>query len=262
MRKLSMLAFLLCSIIVTSSCSDNDLPSTPAAARDYQTDARILSKFVDVNTTIGEYYINENKKNGPLSYISDKDNEELSLVNPLNREIFEKELASVNHSLQMAAGRPDVVQIIYTTYGGKTWVRTLDNKAPVSLRKCTQAETRAATRSTWASLQLQHGALNESGFYAGPQIRSLVDINMMGYKMYYFELACKIEATKTPEGGYPSGSGDNEKTIVMSGQGSMESYRFTWNAKSGDERIFWKFKGALHAPQGLGDCLIKIDFTD
>lgn len=262
MRKLLMLTFLLCAVIVTSSCSDSDLPSTPAATRDYQTDAQILSKFVDVNKIIGEYYINENKRNSPLSYISDRDWEELLLVNPLNREIFERELAAVNHSLQIAAGRPDVAQIVYSTYGGKTWVRTIDNKAPVSLRKCTMEETRATTRATWASLQLQHGALNEADFYAGPQIKSLIDINMMGYKMYYFEIACKIEATKTPEGGYPSGSGDNEKTIVMSGQGSMESYRFTWNAKSTDQQIFWKFKGTLHAPQGLGDCLIKIDFTD
>lgn len=79
-------------------------------------------------------------------------------------------------------------------------------------------------------------------------------------RAYAFVL--KIEAVKTPEGGYPSGSGDNEKTIVMSGQGSMESYRFTRNATSTDKQIFWKFKGTLHAPQGLGDCLIKIDFTD
>jgi len=53
-------------------------------------------------------------------------------------------------------------------------------------------ETRATTRATWASLQLQYGALNEADFYAGPQIKSLIDINMMGYKMYYFEIACKI----------------------------------------------------------------------
>jgi len=113
MRKLLILTFLLCAVLVISSCSDSDLPSIPAATRDYQTDAQILSKFVDVNKTIGEYYINENKRNSPLSYISDRDWEELLLVNPLNRAIFEKELAAVNHSLQIAAGRPDVAQIVY-----------------------------------------------------------------------------------------------------------------------------------------------------
>jgi len=97
MRKLLILTFLLCAVLVISSCSDSDLPSIPAATRDYQTDAQILSKFVDVNKTIGEYYINENKRNSPLSYISDRDWEELLLVNPLNRAIFEKELTAVNH---------------------------------------------------------------------------------------------------------------------------------------------------------------------
>ena len=263
MKRILSLACLLCAMLVAiTSCSDNDLPVTTPAARDYKTDAMILSKFVDVNKSIGEYYINEHKKNSPLSYITDNDWEELMLVNPLNRERFEKELAAVNHSLQIAASRPDVAQIVYNTYGGETWVRTIDHKSPISLHKSTQAETRATTRSTWATLQLSHGALNESSFYAGKQIKSRVDINMFGYKMYYFEVACQIEATKKPEGGYPSGGGDNEKTIVMSGQGSMEAYTFTWTAKSDDAQIFWKFKGALHTPQGLGECLIKVEFTD
>lgn len=263
MRKLLMLTFLLCAVIVTSSCSDSDLPSTPAATRDYQTDAQILSKFVDVNKTIGEYYINENKKNSPLSYITNRDWEELALVSPVNRNRFERELGEINRSLEIASKRPDVTQIVYNTYGGNTWIRTLDHDAGFSIEKSLLGDaSNPVTRSTWSILQLQHGALNEATFYAGPQIKSKISIDMLGYKMYFFEIACKTEATKTAEGGYPSGSGDNEKTIVMSGQGSMESYNFTWRAKNDDDNIFWQFKGTLHNPQGLGECIIKAEFTD
>lgn len=46
---------------MATSCSDNEL-SEVVPVRDYQTDALVLSKFVDINKTIGEYYINENKK--------------------------------------------------------------------------------------------------------------------------------------------------------------------------------------------------------
>lgn len=262
MKRILSLAWLFCiALIAITSCSDSDLPVATPATRDYKTDAMVLSKFVDVNKSIGEYYINEHKRNSPLSYITDNDWEELMLVNPLNREKFEKELAAVNHSLQIAAGRPDVTQIVYNTYGGETWVRTIDHKSPISLRKCTQAETRAAG-TMWASLQLSYGALNEANFNAGKQIKSTIDIDMFGHKMYYFELACKTDAKKKPEGWYPSGSGDDEKTIVMSGQGSIERYVFQWTANGDKNDIFWQFKGALHAPQGLGDCLIKISFTD
>ena len=42
----------------------------------------------------------------------------------------------------------------------------------------------------------------------------------------------------------------------------METYDFTWNANSSDAEIFWKFKGSLYTPQGLGECLITAEFTE
>lgn len=64
MKKLSLFfAFFALGCFLLSSCSqDENILSESEAIRDYQTDAQILSKFVDVNKSVGEYFINENKK--------------------------------------------------------------------------------------------------------------------------------------------------------------------------------------------------------
>lgn len=261
MKKILNLAFLFLACFVISSCSDDEMATQAPITRDYQTDAQILSKFVDVNKTLGEYYINENKKNSPMAYVTNKDWEELQLVNPVNKAKFENDLKALNSQLEIAAKRPEVSQIVYNTYG-ETWIRTLQKDAPIMIEKSPLNETEATTRSTWATLQLQYNALNEANFYAGNQIKSKISINMFGYKYYYFEIDCKIDASKTPEGWYPSGGGDNSQAIVMTGSASMETYNFTWKANSSDNDIFWKFKGYLYNPQNLGECLITAEFMD
>lgn len=62
MKKLTYWVFMLFACIAITSCTDDDMPTDKASVRDYQTDAEVLAKFVDVNKTLGEYYINENKK--------------------------------------------------------------------------------------------------------------------------------------------------------------------------------------------------------
>lgn len=259
------LAVLLSIGLCVASCSDDAVVNDEVPAmRDYQTDAEVLSKFVDVNKSLGEYYINVNKKNSPLAYIYDSDYQELQKVSPANRTRFEDELKALNSKLAAAAKRKDVSQIVYSTYGGETWIRTINHDAAVTIEKTSPEEVGAvATRSTRASLQLQAGALNEANFYAGAQIKSKIDINMFGYKYYYFEIDCKTDAKKTPEsGGYPSGNGDNDQAIVMSGSGSMETWNFTWKASGSNPNTYWKFKGYLYNPTATGACLIRIDFID
>lgn len=89
MKKLTYWVFMLFACIAITSCTDDDMPTDKASVRDYQTDAEVLAKFVDVNKTLGEYYINENKKNSPMAYVTNKDWEELMLVSPVNRTKFE-----------------------------------------------------------------------------------------------------------------------------------------------------------------------------
>ena len=77
------------------SCKDNLSVPTPAS-RNYQQDAAVLNEFVDINKTTHEYYINSNKRNSVLSYITNVDVEELNSVNSLNLSIFKESINQHN----------------------------------------------------------------------------------------------------------------------------------------------------------------------
>ena len=119
MKKLFLsLAVLAFGIFSFTSCQDDDVVNSESPVmRDYQIDVQILSKFVDVNKSVGEYFLNENKKNSLMAYVSDADWQELLKVNPVNRDRFENELNALNSQLAVAAQDPDVSQIVYSTYG-------------------------------------------------------------------------------------------------------------------------------------------------
>ena len=134
MKKVYSWVVMLLTCIAITSCTDNDLPTDSTSVRDYQTDAQVLAKFVDVNKTLGEYYINENKKNSPMAYVTNKDWEELQLVSPANRARYENELKNLNAQLAIVAQRSDVDQIIYATYG-ETWIREIKSDSPITLTR-------------------------------------------------------------------------------------------------------------------------------
>lgn len=255
MKNLLLGALLLLAGIAITSCSDNELPNETANVRDYQTDARILNRFVDVNKTVGEYYINEGKKGSPLSYITNEDWEELQKVNPVNRVKFENDLNTLNSQLALAAQRSDVSQIVYTTYG-ETWVRTLDDDAPFAIEESNAAETRAA-RTNYAHIQLMYNLKQYANFTAGRQVWSEINVNLFGYRSYFIEVNCQIEASKE----YTGAGGDNPKAVILSGSTSVEYFSFTWNAKSSETSISWKFVGAQYSPQDMNN-LITVDFIN
>ena len=150
------------------------------AMRDYQTDAEVLSKFVDVNKSLGEYYINVNKKNSPLAYIYDSDYQELQKVSPANRTRFEDELKALNSKLAVAAKREDVSQIVYSTYGGETWIRTINHDAAVTIEKTSPEEVgTVVTRDTRASLQLQADTVNEACADPGKAVRGGLSLHSL-----------------------------------------------------------------------------------
>lgn len=260
MKKLFLqFAFLALGGLALSSCSqDESIVSESPTMRDYQTDSEVLSKFVDVNKTVGEYFLNENKKNSPMSYISDADWQELLKVSPTNRTRFENELKELNSQLAVAAQNPEVSQIVYNTYGD-TWIREIDHESPVKL-SVSENTNSVATRATYQRLQLLYGQEQWASFRAGRTVRSDISINMFGYSYYFFEIICDTDAQKSPSGSYPAGGGSDPKKIVMSGTGSMESYSFTWTCTDGSSNVYWEFRGKIHSPST--NCLITAEFKD
>ncbi|MEG0692636.1 MAG: hypothetical protein RR444_06100 [Oscillospiraceae bacterium] len=250
MKKLFSWTVLLLTCIAITSCSD-DNEFAAASVRDYQTDAQVLTRFVDVNRTLGKYYINDNKKNSPLSYISNKDWQELQMVNPVNRARFEEDLKVLNSQLEIVAQRPDVTQIVFNTYGA-TYIKELAHNAPFTITRSAPEEITRGVRSTYARLNLLYNSEQRASFYAGNQIRTRIDINLFGYTYYFFEIICNIDASKTGSGA----GGDNPKTIVMSGTTSMESWEYTWKENTGSSNVYWDFKGKRNAPQALNAQII------
>ncbi len=254
MRNYLYLASLFLACLFISSCS-NDQMDTQVSVRDYQTDAQVLARFVDVNKTIGEYYINENQKNSPLSYLTNKDWEELQLVNPANRAKFENDLAALNEQLMVATQNPDVSQIVFNTYG-ETYIKEIDHNSPITITKSTPEEKTRAARSNYGRLNLLYNSEQWLNFYAGNQIRTRIDINLYSYTYYFFEIICDTNASKTGSAG-----GSNPKTIVMSGTTSMESWEYSWRENTGSSNVAWNFRGKRSAPQAF-NAQITAEFFD
>lgn len=256
MKKLFLWVVTFLACVAITSCTNSDLPINDASVRDYQTDAQVLAKFVDVNKTIGEYYINENKKNSPMSYVTNKDWEELQLVNPANRAKYENELKALNAQLAIVAQRPDIDQIVYSTYG-ETWIRELKANSLITLTKSNQSATRSA-RSNYGRLTLLYNTEQWQSFYAGNQINMQININLLSYTYYFFEIICDTNASKTGS----SAGGSDPKKVVMSGTTMMEQWQFTWTESTGASNVYWEFRGMKHAPSDIGGAQITAEFTD
>lgn len=256
MRKFLHLASLFLVCLFISSCSDDEMDTQSPMARDYQTDAQILARFVDVNKTVGEYYINENKKKSPLSYLTNKNWEELQLVNPANKAKFESDLAILNAQLATAAQSSDVSQIVFNTYK-ETYIKEINHNSPITITKSTSEEKTRAARSNYGRLNLLYNSEQWLNFNAGNQVRTRIDINLYNYTYYFFQITCDTNASKT---GNDAG-GSNPKTIVMSGTTSMESWEYTWRENTGSSNVAWKFRGKRSAPQAF-NAQITAEFFD
>ncbi len=255
MKKILNLAFLLLAYFVISSCSDDGMATQAPVTRDYQTDAQILSKFVDINKTLGEYYINENKKNSPMAYVTNKDWEELQLVNPANRTRYENELRALNAQLAVVAQRSDVDQIVYSIYG-ETWVRKLTDNSPIMFERSNQTATRSV-KSDYGRLNLLYNSEQWLSFYAGNRVYMTITINLYSYTYYFFEIICETNASKSGS----SAGGSDPKRVVMSGTTSMETWQFTWTENTGSSNVYWEFRGNRSAPQDFS-AQITAEFND
>ena len=157
------LTFILALFVgVLTSCSNNNEVAEINATRDYQTDFKVLAKFVDINKTVGEYYLNVNKTSFK-DLLSDKDWQELQSVNPLNKQRFEKEIAELNMRLQAAANNPKTSQIVYSTYN-ETWIRNLTQDKIVQVENTVQSSLTRARGSNLATLSIFPGSKSRCYF--------------------------------------------------------------------------------------------------
>ena len=136
-KLLTMKSILFLAIVLLSlsfqSCKDNLSVPTPAS-RNYQQDAAVLNEFVDINKTTHEYYINSNKRNSVLSYITNADVEDLNSVNSLNLSIFKESINQVNcWSGQLAASHG--VDYIVMITENEIYISQIKDDSPIELKK-------------------------------------------------------------------------------------------------------------------------------
>lgn len=257
MKKLLFYVFLLSgSLMAITSCTNDAINEPVNTARDYNTDAQILSRFVDINKVAGTYFLNESKKLSAMSYVTDKDWKELQQVSSAHKTRFEADLQTLNAQLAAAAQDPNVSQIVFHTYS-ETYIKDLKHDAPVSIAKSTVQDLPAA-RSSYGRLSLLYNTKQYMSFNAGRTVRMNVSLLLGGYTYYYFTIKCNTDATKSPNG--PTWGNDSQ-VVVMSGSTSMDNFAFTWTAQSSDTRIYWDFEGIKYAPQALSG-QITAEFMD
>lgn len=258
MKKLLLYAAILIAGFAVSSCSDDEVNQDSLTTRSYDKDAELLSKFVSINKTKGEYFIDETKKVTALSYITDQDWKELQKVSLVNKTKYENVLKALNATLAVVAQREDVSQIVYAT-NDETWIRNINNEASIMIEKAipvTTISTRAVNNlSLWAD-----GFSRSVNFSGNRQVRSDIRVNMGKYQYYFFEVSTKTNAVKS--GSYPGEGGNNPQAVVLSGMASMQNFSFIWTATSSDPYLEWKFSGKIHTPSNDPLANVNIDFID
>lgn len=122
--------------ILIVSCTDSHILPQQEEIRDYDTDAKILAQFVEVDNTTGLYVINPDKKISATDYVINRNKDELMKVNPLNRSRFEREMNQINAIIAAFQESEGINAFLYSTSKANTVV---DNSNSVSLHKLNYA---------------------------------------------------------------------------------------------------------------------------
>lgn len=104
----------LCCLSVTACSDDNTVFNEPPQIRAYETDAEVLSQFVEVDSRTGLFSINPNKKVTATDYVVNRSREQLAEVSSINRTRFEGEMEQANNLIK-AYAKAGNVSVVYTT---------------------------------------------------------------------------------------------------------------------------------------------------
>lgn len=248
MKKILNFASLLMACFFISSCSDDGIVSQLPTVRDTQTDMQVLSRFVDINVTTNEYYINDKKKTRASSYIYDTDRRELQNVSPINYEKFIKTLTELNNRVAKSVADPKVAYIVLSA-NGKTVVKKVKEKVEFGFELSQDGASMFSTRTFPAILSIQGGRTTTTGQFkaANRTIKMSVTVDpFLQWNYYCFDILSS-HAKPNPDSGY-----DTSELIAFSGTGPLSNNYFTWtaywDASETDGLFKWEFKGRANSP--------------
>lgn len=167
--------------LLFSGCSDNDTVfDEPLPVRAYETDAQILSRFVEVDRRTGKFVINPDRRISVPDYIMNHSREELMAVSPVNRNKFLREMEEVNSLLHSISQSGLSAAIIYSTYASDVVV---DGNNTGSLR-VEKLPAVSAERGDVAHLLVIPEGNEPVKFYGGQSM--IMNLSRSNRSMFYF----------------------------------------------------------------------------
>lgn len=229
MKKVTFLFFCFLMIICAQSCQDHFKVESPVG-RSYQQDVAVLNEFVDINKTTHEYFINPNKRNSALSYITNADAEELNSVNSANLNLFKQSLKQVSSEAgQMAASHGADYVVMITN--DDIYISKTKSNSPLDL-KSNYSSTRDY-QPTMASVQV----IGERALYSvyTNNVETSIELSPASYQNagWSFWVTCRI------------GDYSNKETVrvLFCGVGFHTNLCFEWLINgSYDQRAAWDFE--------------------
>lgn len=245
MKKISSIALGVLATLAVCSCSDNEVMEPVVS--NTQTDMEVISRFVDVNETTNEYYINENKKTRALSYVTGSDWQDLEKVSPLSLEKYESELKVLNAQVAEAIANPNTAYMVFSV-NGKTLVKKVKEDAGFDFSVANGVT--AQTRAIYPTLNIFGGSPDAStGVFYDSSRTLIMDVavnNSITFNYYFFEVL-NPNAKPSPD--------DNiltPESVAFSGTGPLWNTRFTWtsywDANVPNKGFKWEFKGKGTTP--------------
>lgn len=248
MKKKLNLAFLFLVCFVISSCSDDEVATQAPMVRNSQTDIQVLSRFVDINESTNEYYINEQMKTRASSYITNADQQELQNVSPVNYEKYMATLAELNNNVAKSIADPKVAYIVLSA-NGKTVVKKVKENVNFEFELSRNNSSTSSTRALPSILYVNGGQETTTGkFYDKSRtINMTVTLDpFVQYNYYYFDILSP-DAKPSPDPDILT-----PESIAFSGTGSLSPNYFVWtaywDAQGPDGNFSWEFKGRGNSP--------------
>ena len=158
-----LLPTMLGVLSLLASCSDdNTMFNEPQAIRAYETDAQIMSQFVEVDKTTGTYVLNPDKKITASDYVINKSREELMEVSQINKDRFLREMEEVNNQLSVVKRSGLTSAFIYSTQTTDVVIDGDEDDSFILSRLIEEPYT----RNRLASLTLTEGERKSTNFFS------------------------------------------------------------------------------------------------
>jgi len=200
LNRITKLILYAASVLIAGCSDDNTVFNESPQIRAYETDAEVLSQFVEVDSRTGLFSINPNKKVTATDYVVNRSQEQLAEVSSINRTRFEGEMEQANNLIK-AYAKAGNVSVVYTT---RTSGLVKNNEeGTISLSK-SQPYSKEGT--TEARLSVSGEDICRTGFYSLGNNR--LTISSGNTSMFYVAQISFVASDETDRG-----------TILLAGLG-------------------------------------------